>query len=122
VGVKAVFDTNILIDYLNGFTEAKAELSRYDERLVRVITWMEVVVGTNVESEAVVGRFLNNFRVVGVVGEVILLGVTLRREQRLKLPDAIVYATSQAENCLFITRNTKDFSPALPNVRVPYEL
>lgn len=120
--MKAVFDTNILIDYLNGFAEASAELSRYDERLISIITWMEVMVGTNAESEAVVRRFLNNFQVVGVVEAVALLGVTLRREQRLKLPDAIIYATSQAENCLFITRNTKDFSTALPNLRVPYEL
>lgn len=120
--MKAIFDTNILIDYLNGFTEAKAELSRYDERLISVITWMEVMVGTNAESEAAVGRFLNNFRVVGLAGEVAWLGVSLRRAHRLKLPDAIIYATSQVENCLLITRNTKAFRTAFPNVRVPYEL
>ena len=120
--MKAVFDTNILIDHLNGFAEAKTELSFYSERLISVISWMEVMVGTSAENETAAEQFLNNFRVVGLVGEVALLGVSLRREHRLKLPDAIIYATSQAENCLLITRNTKDFGTSFPNVRVPYEL
>ena len=120
--MKAVFDTNILIDHLNGFSEAKDELSHYDERLISVITWMEVMVGTSAENETAVGQFLNNFRVVGLAEEIALLGVSLRRERRLKLPDAIIYATSQAENCLLVTRNTKDFRTDFPNIRVPYEL
>ena len=36
--MKAVFDTNILIDYLNGIDQAATELSLYSESLVSVIT------------------------------------------------------------------------------------
>lgn len=122
MGVKAVFDTNILIDYLNGQTEARTELSRYSEQFVSVVTWTEVMVGTPPEKERAARRFLNRFQVVGLGDEVAALGVTLRREQRLKLPDAIIYATARVAGCVLVTRNTKDFSPDLPDVRIPYHL
>jgi hypothetical protein len=44
----------------------------------------------------------------------------LRQDKRIKLPDAIVWATAQTSDRLLITRNTKDFSAAEPGVRVPY--
>lgn len=119
--MKAVFDTNILIDYLNGFAEARTEFSRYRERCISVVTWIEVMVGAAREEEGAVGRFLNNFRVVILGPEVAALGVALRQEQRLKLPDAVIYATARFEACVLVTRNTK-FSPDLPDVHIPYRL
>jgi hypothetical protein len=42
----AVFDTNIVIDALNGQPEADAEYGRYERVLIgRIITWMEMLVG-----------------------------------------------------------------------------
>jgi predicted nucleic acid-binding protein len=37
--VKALFDTNILVDYLNAVPEARKELQRYTEKAVSIITW-----------------------------------------------------------------------------------
>lgn len=122
MGVRAVFDTNVLIDHLNGVTEARTELSRYRERLASVVTWTEVMVGTTPEKEGAVRRFLNNFQVVGLGSEVAALGVSLGREQRLKLPAAIIYATARSAGCVLVTRNSKDFSPELADVRIPYRL
>ena len=45
--VKALFDTNILVDYLNAVPEARTELQRYTEKAVSIITWMEVMVGAD---------------------------------------------------------------------------
>ena len=118
MGMKAVFDTNIF-DYLNGYSEARAELERPSERLISTITWTEVMVGARSEGGVLEGRFLNRFRVVDVQG-VAALSVARRREGHLKLPDAVVYATAQSKNCLLVTRNTKDFDVTLPNVRIPY--
>ena len=39
--VRALFDTNILVDYLNGHRRAADEIGRYDERLISRISWME---------------------------------------------------------------------------------
>jgi len=41
----AVFDTNIVIDVLNGLSEADDEYARYERVLISRITWMEVLVG-----------------------------------------------------------------------------
>lgn len=36
--VKVLFDTNILIDYLNGIEMAKEEIEKYDQRIISTIT------------------------------------------------------------------------------------
>ena len=43
--MRAVIDTNILIDYLNGIDAARLELARYDRPLISVITEIEVLAG-----------------------------------------------------------------------------
>ena len=47
--------------------------------------------------------------------------VELRRERRLRLPDAIIWATARCAGCLLVTRNTGDFPEDEPDVRVPYQ-
>ena len=46
----------------------------------------------------------------------------LRRERRLKLPDALIWATARRHGSLLVTRNTKDFPKDDPGVRVPYSI
>jgi hypothetical protein len=48
--------------------------------------------------------------------------VDLRQKHRVKLPDAIVWASAQAHSLLLVSRNTKTFSAHHPSVRVPYQL
>jgi predicted nucleic acid-binding protein len=50
--VKALFDTNILIDYLNGVENARAELRRQAEPMISTVSRMEVMVGVTGEQEA----------------------------------------------------------------------
>lgn len=40
----AVFDTNILIDYLNGKVKAKNTIEQYDQIAISVITYIEIMV------------------------------------------------------------------------------
>jgi predicted nucleic acid-binding protein len=48
--VRALFDTNVLIDYLNGVEAAKKEMVLYEHHAISTITWMEVLVGTTPEG------------------------------------------------------------------------
>ena len=67
--MKALFDTNILIDYLNGLDASRTELGRYQERLISVVTWMELLIGGRSEDETdVIDMFLRDFRVVEITG------------------------------------------------------
>lgn len=120
--VKALFDTNILIDFLNGADEARDELRHYATPAISVITWMEIMVGANAETEAALRAFLSSFDVVGLDPTVAEAAVELRRRHRMRLPDAIVWASARARGALLVTRNTKDFPADDPGVRVPYTL
>lgn len=119
--MKALFDTNILIDYLVGSGEAEQELHRYTQRLISTITWMEVLAGArDEEEEDVIDLFLRDFRVVDVSRAIARESVQIRRTRRMRLPDAVIWATARHESALLVTRNTKDFPADDPGVRVPY--
>ena len=119
--MRALFDTNILIDYLNGVDEAAIEIARPAERLVSIVTWMEVLAGARDDSEEeVIEMFLRDFRVVDLTRRVAREAVEIRRARRIRLPDAIVWASARAESAALVTRNTKDFPKTDPKIRVPY--
>jgi predicted nucleic acid-binding protein len=120
--VKALFDTNILVDYLNAVPEAGAELQRYTEKAVSIVTWMEVMVGADQDLEAATRSFLHGFDIVAVDEQIAERAVSLRRSHRIKLPDAVIWATAQVHAMLLVTRNTKDFPDNDPGVRAPYKL
>ena len=118
--VKALFDTNVLIDYLNGVKSARVELARFDDKAVSVISWIEVMVGTTPETQAGTRAFLAGFALMPINELVAERAVALRQDKRIKLPDAIIWATARTSDRLLVTRNTKDFAADEPGVRVPY--
>lgn len=120
--VKALFDTNILIDYLNAEPQARAEIQRYADKAISIVTWMEVMVGAEPAVEPATRTFLNGFELMGVDEDVAERAVQLRRNRRIRLPDAVIWATAQSNSMLLVTRNTKDFPTNDPGVRSPYKL
>ena len=48
---KALLDTNILIDYLAGIAQARAEMERYAMPAISIITWIEVMAGATPDDE-----------------------------------------------------------------------
>jgi len=120
--VKALFDTNILIDHLNAIPQARAEIERYDDRAISIVTWMEVMIGAAAELEAATRAFLGGFAILGIDQQVAERAVHLRESHRVRLPDAIIWATAQAHAMLLVTRNTKDFPAGDPGIRLPYRL
>lgn len=120
--VAALFDTNILIDHLNAVPDADAEIDRYGDRAISVVTWIEVMAGVEGDMAEQTRRYLDGYEVIPVDEGVADRAVALRREHRIKLPDAMIWATAQSEGRLLVTRNTKDFPAGDPGVRTPYRL
>ena|SRR5258708_32241912 len=120
--VKALFDTNILVDYLNAVPQARAELQRYAEKAVSIVTWTEVMVGASPDLEAATRRFLSDFKIVALDERIAECAVGLRRNHRIKVPDAVIWATAHVHAMLLVTRNIKDFPRGDPGVRAPYRL
>ncbi|MEJ0004102.1 MAG: type II toxin-antitoxin system VapC family toxin [Pararobbsia sp.] len=120
--VKALFDTNILIDYLSGVGSAKKELARYEHGAISTITWMEVLVGASAEDEASIRAWLSSFDVIALDSAIANRAVEIRKQKKIRLPDAIIWASAQIHSLLLVSRNTKNFPADHPGVRVPYKL
>jgi predicted nucleic acid-binding protein len=120
--VKALFDTNILIDFLNAVPQAREELARYEDKAISIITWMEVMIGARDDVEARTRAFLDTFVVIAIQNDIAERAGALRREHRIKLPDAVIWASADIHSMLLVTRNTKDFAQDAPGIRVPYTL
>jgi predicted nucleic acid-binding protein len=119
---RVLFDTNILIDYLNGIKPAKKEIEKYSQRCISQITWMEVMVGATEVTENLLHGFLLGFERLTINDDIAAQAVKLRQNYRIKLPDAIVWATAQLNGCVLITRNTKNFPAHQAGVHIPYRL
>lgn len=118
----AVFDTNIVIDALNGVEAADAEYAKYERVLISRVTWIEVLIGAG-QVDADVRDFLGGrFEIIPIGLEVAEKTVELRRSHRIRLPDAIIWATALVNNAILVTRNTKDFHPEWHGIRSPYHL
>lgn len=120
--MNALLDTNILIDYLNGVEAAREEIQRYSDAVISPITWMEVMVGVLPEEEPAVRLFLSAFPQLPIDSAVAERAVAIRRKVKIRLPDAIIWASAQCANALLVTRNSKDFPSGAPEIRVPYSL
>lgn len=120
--VKAVFDTNIIIDYLNGVEKAKETLSRFEVKSISIITWMEVMIGSNDENKLQTENFLNSFETVEINSKIATKSVEIRKNYKIKLPDAIIWASAIVTDAVLVTRNTKDFSDSEIGIFIPYQL
>ena len=121
--MKVVFDTNILVDYLNGIPAARNELEQYEEVGISMVTWMEVLAGTEDAAEETITReFLSQFKIQPLDKTVAERAIKIRRQHKLKLPDAIIWATAMELGRVLVTRNTRDFPETNPGIRVPYRV
>ena len=116
----AVFDTNIVIDALNGLSKADAEYGQYERVLISRVTWMEVLVGAQDDDVRLRDFLETHFEIIPLDLAVAETAVQLRRAHRIRLPDAIIWATAQTRQAVLVSRNTKDFNPEWDGIRVPY--
>ncbi len=119
----AVFDSNIVIDFLNGIEPARAELAKYERAYISPITWVDAQVKAPEGLEADTRTAVDSrFETLKLDDKTLAEALAIRREMRLKLPDALILASARVNGWLLVSRNTKDFPATMPGVRVPYVL
>jgi predicted nucleic acid-binding protein len=119
--MKSLFDTNIIIDALNGHAAARTEIKAYPDAAISVVTYVEVMAGTFPHNEEAARALLLGFKVVDADVDIADYAVILRQERGLSLTDALIVATAQATGRILITRDKKlDNEFEDPPVRVPY--
>lgn len=121
--IDAQFDSDILIDALNGVEAARGEIRRAGRKSISRISWTEVMAAADPASVKAVEAFLACFTVEEVGDAVARRAAALRAERKgLTLADAFVLATAQTSGRILVTRNIKVFPAAMPGIRVPYTL
>lgn len=120
---EVIFDTSILIDALNDVRPAKAEFKRVKRGWISRISWIEVLAGGPAAALPETEFFLRRFGVMEVTEEIGRRAADIRRSnKKLKLPDAIIWASAQVSGRILITRNSKDFPAQMPGIRMPYTI
>nr|VFJ93471.1 MAG: hypothetical protein BECKH772A_GA0070896_100574 [Candidatus Kentron sp. H]VFJ94298.1 MAG: hypothetical protein BECKH772B_GA0070898_100593 [Candidatus Kentron sp. H]VFK00909.1 MAG: hypothetical protein BECKH772C_GA0070978_100554 [Candidatus Kentron sp. H] len=91
--MRVALDTNAIIYLQKGLWSDDPPSG---ESLISVITEIELFSfpGLTNEQQAWLRRFIDNMNVVGIDEEIKQRAIALRRDHRLKLPDAIIAATT----------------------------
>jgi predicted nucleic acid-binding protein len=121
------FDSNIIIDAQIGidlaFHEIERALTEAGEVWVSRMVWVEVLSKGNSEMIRGAREFLSRFETDEIDEDIAFRAATLRRDRSgLRSPDAIILATAQLRGRTLVTRNTRDFPPNMPGIRMPYLL
>lgn len=115
MGKGYLIDSNAVIEFLGGtLPRAGSEWLQQivDQNLhhLSVINQIELL-GFNGTPEEMqpLQEFINSSSVLSLSDEVVQKTILLRREYKIKLPDAIIAATALVHDLTVVTRNTSDF-------------
>jgi predicted nucleic acid-binding protein len=106
-------DTNTIIDYLENKLPV-ASIGFIDNINIQfsVISRIELLVWQKASDEQlkILNDFVNSSTVFNFNESIIVKTIEIRKNYRLKLPDAIIAATAVVNNFILITRNINDFA------------
>jgi len=80
------------------------------------------MVGADKNKEHIIRQFLSRFKQIAIDNEIAEIAVEIRQSKKIRLPDAIIWASAKSQQALLVSRNTKDFPESEADVRVPYQL
>ena len=109
-----LIDTNVVSDYFSASLPATG-LQFMDSiidavPILSVITQIELLCWkTDISNEQRVKDFISDSDILDITPDVILHCVNIRRNKKIKTPDAIIAATALAHNYTLVSNNDKDF-------------
>ena len=121
---KYLLDSMILIDHLNGASQATTWLAdlKPDEALISVITRAEVLVGCGDQWETV-AAFLEEYTCLGIGADEADMAAALRNKYQIKLPDAFQAALASHQDLTLVTRDHDGFKKIEGlEIKIPYKL
>ena len=115
---RKLIDTNILI-YLSKKDIGLSSFANYgDELFISIITYIEAL-GFSFQSakeEEIMTGLCDNLTVINLDEIIVEEVIRIRRNNKIKLPDAIIAATAIKYNLDSITHNTTDFQILAPEL------
>lgn len=113
-------DTNILIAFFDGRVSVRHAMERFSSLQLPAAAYAEFLVGLdNAAERAAMEEVIQSlFDIVHTDTAICAEAARLRRETRLKLIDALIYATARIGGGTLITLD-KDFDSAWPDIYIP---
>jgi predicted nucleic acid-binding protein len=110
-----LIDSNVVIDYLSGKINNSGMLFLNevinDLPYISVITKIEILgYKTPPGAYQLLTDFTNDCAIIGLNDEIVEKTIGIRKDVKIKLPDAIIAASAISFDLTLITRNTKDFN------------
>ncbi|QXV67265.1 type II toxin-antitoxin system VapC family toxin [Mucilaginibacter sp. 21P] len=104
-----IFDTNILI-YLSNYTLSPEKLF-LKHASISVITKIEALgfAFKNAEEHDLIVKLCNELSIIHLNDAIVEATINIRRANRIKLPDAVIYATALVQQQPLLTHNVADF-------------
>lgn len=116
MGIKYVWDTNTVIYYLQQLFPPTAEefidnILKEAQPGISAITEIELLCWKTASEEdlEVLHDFINDALVIELERTIKFKTADIRRQYKIKLPDAIIAASALVYDLTLITRNTRDF-------------
>lgn len=123
-GRKVLLDSNIIIYLSKGLLDIENIFEKYDELYISIITYMELLGFrfTNKKELTLIKELLNYFEIINLNSEIAEDVIAIKQKKKIKLPDAIIWATAKFIGSDLLTRNIKDFLDISKDVNIvnPY--
>jgi predicted nucleic acid-binding protein len=119
MGQRYLVDTSAVIKYLNDDFPSEGTLFMdneiADEQMISFISEIELQSWTpaNADDMEVYLDFIKDATILSIDASIIKQTIEIRKNQKLKIPDAIIAATAIVNDFTLITDNDKDFNRVL---------
>jgi predicted nucleic acid-binding protein len=114
MGQQYLIDSKVVIDYLAGKFTLDGML--FINEIVNDIPFISVITKIEIlgykspeEANQLLSDFVDDSVVIELTEDVVLQTIELRKELKIKTPDAIIAATAMVNQLVLLTRNKKDF-------------
>lgn len=120
IGNKGLLDSNVIIEAAKGRVSIQDIVNEYNYLYTSLICYVETL-GYDFDDEdeknAII-EILKNIEIVNLNKSIADVAIAYRRKRRMKLPDALIFATDRHLKCDLLTSNIADFQHIDSTVRI----